>query len=64
MKLKAIKCEFLKSQMCYLGHVLSEEGIQADPARIEAVQTWAVPKNVKQVRQSLSFTGYYHQFIK
>ena len=59
MKLKAIKCEFFKSQMCYLGHVLSEEDIQADPAR-----TGQFLKIYNQVRQSLCFTGYYRQFMK
>ena len=43
---------------------MSEGGIQADPAKNEAVQKWAVPKNEKQVRQSLCFTGYYCQFMK
>ena len=43
---------------------MSEEGIQADPARIEAVQNWEVPKNKKQVRQSLCFARYYRQFMK
>ena len=50
--------------MVYLGHVVSEEVIQADPAKIEAVQNWPVPKNVKEVRQFLGFTGYYRLFVK
>ena len=64
LKLKARKCEFFKSRVVYLGHVVSEEGIQADPAKIEAVQNWPVPKNVKEVRQFLGFTGYYRRFVK
>ena len=43
LKLKATKCEFFKSQVVYLGHVVSEAGIQADSAKIEAVRNWPVP---------------------
>ena len=64
LKLKATKCEFFKSQVVYLGHVVSEAGIQADPAKIEAVRNWPVPKIVKEVRQFLGFTGYYRRFVK
>ena len=64
LKLKATKCEFFKSQVVYLGHVVSEAGIQADPTKIEAVRNWPVPKTVKEVRQFLGFTGYYRRFVK
>ena len=64
LKLKATKCEFFKSQVVYLRQVVSEAGIQADPAKIEAVRNWPVPKTVKEVRQFLGFTGYYHRFVK
>ena len=64
LQIKERKCEFFKSHVVYLGHVVSEQGIQADPAKIEAVQNWPVPKNVKEVRQFLGFTGYYRRFVK
>ena len=64
LKLKATKCEFFKSRVVYLGHVVSEDGIQADSAKLEAVRNWPVPKNVKEVRQFLGFTGYYRRFVK
>ena len=56
LKLKAAKCVF-KSQVVYLGHVVSEAGNLAEPAKI-------VPKTIKEVRQFLGFIGYYHQFVK
>ena len=64
LKLKASKCEFLKSEVTYLGHVVSEEGIQTEPEKLEAITTWPVPQNVKEVRSFLGFTGYYRRFIK
>ena len=64
LKLKASKCEFFKREVTYLGHVVSQEGIQTDPSKIDAVKTWPVPKTVKEVLMFLGFTGYYRTFVK
>ena len=64
LKLKPSKCQLFKSRATYLGHVVSEEGLETDPAKIEAVRTWPVPKSVKDVRRFLGFTGYYRRFIE
>ena len=50
--------------MKYLGHIVSEEGIQTDPGKTSAVDTWPMPKNVKELRQFLGFRGYYRRFIE
>ena len=63
LKLKASKCEFFKTEVTYLGHVVSEEGIKTDPEKIRALKDWPVPKSVKDVRKFLGFTGYYRRFI-
>ncbi|MEW8546424.1 MAG: ribonuclease H family protein, partial [Candidatus Thiodiazotropha sp.] len=39
-------------------------GIETDPAKLEAVRSWPVPKSVKDVRRFLGFTGYYRRFIE
>ena len=64
LKLKASKCEFMKSKVTYLGNVVSQDGIQTDPDKTEAVRTWPVPKSVKDARAFLGFTGYYRRFIQ
>ena len=64
LKLKASKCEFLRSRVTYLGHVVSEDGIETDPEKTEAIKTWSVPTTVKEVRAFLGFTGYYRKFLK
>lgn len=64
LKLKPPKCEFFKTKTTYLGHVVSADGIEADPAKTEAVKTWPIPKSVKEVRKFLGFVGYYRRFVK
>lgn len=64
LKIKPSKCEFFKTKTTYLGHVVSADGIQADPNKIEAVKSWPAPKSIKEVRQFLGFAGYYRRFIK
>ena len=58
LKLKASKCKFLRSKCTYQGQVVSEQGIETDPEKTEAIKTWPVPKTVKDVRAFLGFTGY------
>ena len=64
LKLQLEKCEFLKNKVSYLGHVLSEKGLNPDPRKIEAVKLFPQPKNMKNVRQFLGLAGYYRRFIK
>ena len=64
LKLKASKCEFFKSSVTYLGHVVSEKGIETDPEKIAALTTWPEPQTVKDLRSFLGFTGYYRRFVK
>ena len=54
----------MKSRVTYLGHVVSEMGIETDPDKTEAIRTWPIPKTVKDVRSFLGFTGYYRRFIQ
>ena len=63
LKLKLSKCEFFKKRIIYLGHVVSEKGIEVDPKKTEAVRKWPVPKTVTDVRSFLGFTNQYRKFI-
>ena len=64
LKLKPNKCEFFKTRITYLGHIVSSKGIETDPKKVEAVKNWTVPKTVTDVRSFLGFTNYYKRFIR
>jgi hypothetical protein len=61
---KLSKCEFWLSEVAFLGHVVSAEGIRVDPKKIEAVVDWRPPRNVSEIRSFLGLAGYYRRFVK
>jgi Reverse transcriptase (RNA-dependent DNA polymerase). len=63
LKLQPDKCEFLRKEVGYLGHVIGEDGVRPDPGKIEAVKNFPIPRNVKNIRQFLGLAGYYRRFI-
>ena len=64
LKLKPSKCEFFKSEIKYLGHIVSENGIATDPEKISALKQWPRPRNIKDLRKFLGFAGYYRRYIR
>uniref|UniRef100_A0A8C2JKG0 ribonuclease H n=1 Tax=Cyprinus carpio TaxID=7962 RepID=A0A8C2JKG0_CYPCA len=64
LKLQPDKCQLFRKEVKFLGHVVSAAGISVDPEKVVAVQEWAAPKTVHQVRSFLGFMGYYRRFIK
>ena len=63
LKLKLQKCSFFKKHIQYLGHLLSEEGIQPLPEKLESIAKMPTAKNQKEVRQFLGLVGYYRKFV-
>ena len=53
LKINPLKCEFFRQQVPFLGHIVSRDGIQADPAKTSAVRQYPVPKSVTEVKSFL-----------
>ena len=61
---KLSKCEFWLNSLSFLGHVISKEGVQVDPKKVEAVSNWPRPTNVTEIRSFLGMARYYRRFVK
>lgn len=64
LKLSLDKCQFCRTSVTYVGHIVSQDGIATDPFKVEAVVNWPRPQTVTQLRSFLGFCGYYRRFVK
>lgn len=64
LKAKLEKCCFLKTEVKYLGHVISKSGVATDPDKISVVANWQPPKTVTELRSFLGFASYYRRFVQ
>ena len=63
LKLKPSKCDLLKKEVVFLGHVVNGCGVSPNPKLISAVKDWKEPSTVRQVQQFLGLCNYYRRFI-
>ncbi|XP_075092251.1 putative mitochondrial protein AtMg00860 [Nicotiana tabacum] len=61
---KLFKCEFWTSELAFLGHIVSDEGVKVDPGKIQDIFEWKPPKSPTIIRSFLGLAGYYRRFIK
>lgn len=58
------KSQFLRSQVLFLGHIISREGIRMDPEKVKTIQNFQPPKNRKQIQAFLGFINFYRKRIR
>jgi hypothetical protein len=63
LQLDVDKCEFHKTEVLYLGLVITTNGIRMDPKKVEAILGWETPKTVRDVRAFIGFANFYRRFI-
>ena len=64
LTLRGSKCHIGISEVSYLGHVFSAQGMRPDEGKVRRVQEWPVPTDVMAVKQILGLASYYHRYIQ
>ena len=63
LKMKRSKCNFFKSEIHYLGPLISPEGISLLPNKLDSIKHMPVLNSAKEIKQFLGLTGYYRKFV-
>jgi hypothetical protein len=61
---KLEKCEFGVTEVDFLGHRITQEGLKMDDHKVKAILDWEPPKSVPALRSFLGLASYYRKFIK
>ncbi|WMV43428.1 hypothetical protein MTR67_036813 [Solanum verrucosum] len=61
---KFSKCEFWLKSIAFLGHIVSNMGIEVDLNKTEAVKGWPRPLTPTNIRSFLGLDGYYRRFVE
>ena len=51
MKLKKSKCQIAVNELVFLGHVISRDGIKADPKKVHAISNLPQPTNKTELQK-------------
>ena len=74
LKMKPKKCHFFQKRLSFLGHIVSGDGIETDPEKVEQIKNYPRPREglklghrkipfVTQIKQFLGMCSYYRKFI-
>jgi len=61
---KAEKCQFVVSEVGFLGFVITPDGVGMESDRISTIEDWPTPKSIRDVQVLLRFTNFYRKFIR
>ncbi|KAK3745703.1 hypothetical protein QZH41_007912 [Actinostola sp. cb2023] len=56
-------CEFLKSSVKFLGHIIDETGVRPDPAQTEAIRNFPTPEKVNDLQRFMGMINQMGKFI-
>jgi transposase InsO family protein len=63
LHLKASKCNLFRSELHFLGHIVSGDGVRVDPAKVAAMREFRTPTDIHKLRRFLGMAGFYRRFV-
>ena len=64
LKIQPKKCSFGVKKLKWLGHMVSQEGLQIDPSIIEPLTKWKTPQTIKEVRGIHGVLSHFRKFVR
>ena len=64
LKLKPSKCNFFKTEITYLAHLVSKNGVQPSKRNLETIAEWTPPQTYTKIHALLGLVGHYRRFMK
>ncbi|KAJ9523575.1 hypothetical protein QJQ45_007252 [Haematococcus lacustris] len=60
---KQSKCEFMRTTLKFLGHVIFAGAIAVDPEKIKSISSWHVPQSLQQLQSFLGAANFVRKFV-
>ena len=64
LKLGPKKCSFAENSCIYLGHKISNKGIEPPPDRVKAIEDYPAPTSVRELRRLVGLLNWFRKYIK
>ena len=64
LKVKPSKCILFRTEIKFLGHLVTSSGIQPLPEKVQSIKDWPVPRCIRDVRAYYGLVGYYRRYIQ
>ena len=63
IKLNKQKMELRLNQIAFMGHIVTSDGLQADPEKVKAVSNMSPPKDITELRRFLGMVNYLTKYL-
>lgn len=63
LSINVSKCQFGKSSIRFLGHVVDAAGIHPMPEKVAAIEQFAEPKTAHELKRFIAMANFYRRFI-
>ena len=60
---KPTKCKFNETEVKFLGHIVSKDGVKPDPAKTQTIRDYPMPKDVSEVRRFMGMCNFFRKHI-